>query len=96
MLEAAGKIMNRMIELKRLEHGRDEEAHRTTPTTTASSRICSSSLFDMGGTQVQRGQSVCRNHHKSFGGGTDAVFNQSNLRQDLAVDNTVDAIVSSR
>ena len=90
VLEAAGKIMNRMIELK----GLSTDVMKNSSDNANYNREfkdLQQQLFDMGALKFN-GVSLFATT-TTFGGGTDAVFN--NLNQDLALDNTVDVIVSS-
>ena len=90
MLEAAGKIMNRMIELK----GLSTDVMKNSSDNANYNREfkdLQQQLFDMGALKFN-GVSLFATT-TTFGGGTDAVFN--NLNQNLALDNTVDVIVSS-
>ena len=90
VLEAAGKIMNRMIELKGLStdvmKNSSDNANYNREFTDLQQQ-----LFDMGALKFN-GVSLFATT-TTLAGGTDAVF--SNLDQDLALDNTVDVIVSS-
>ena len=90
VLEAAGKIMNRMIELK----GLSTDVMKNSSDNANYNREfkdLQQQLFDMGALKFN-GVSLFATT-TTFGGGTDAVFN--NLDQNLALDNTVDVIVSS-
>ena len=90
VLEAAGKIMNRMIELK----GLSTDVMKNSSDNANYNREfkdLQQQLFDMGALKFN-GVSLFATT-TTFGGGTDAVFN--NLNQDLTEDNTVDVIVSS-
>ena len=90
VLEAAGKIMNRMIELK----GLSTDVMKNSSDNANYNREfkdLQQQLFDMGALKFN-GVSLFATT-TTFGGGTDAVFD--NLNQDLAEDNTVDVIVSS-
>ena len=90
VLEAAGKIMNRMIELK----GLSTDVMKNSSDNANYNREfkdLQQQLFDMGALKFN-GVSLFATT-TTFGGGTDAVFN--NLNQNLALDNTVDVIVSS-
>ena len=90
VLEAAGKIMNRMSELKGLStdvmKNSSDNANYNREFTDLQQQ-----LFDMGALKFN-GVSLFATT-TTLAGGTDAVF--SNLDQDLALDNTVDVIVSS-
>ena len=90
VLEAAGKIMNRMIELKGLstdvmKNSSDNANYNR------EFRDLQQQLFDMGALKFN-GVSLFATT-TTFGGGTAAVFD--NLNQNLTLDNTVDVIVSS-
>ena len=90
VLEAAGKIMNRMIELK----GLSTDVMKNSSDNANYNREfkdLQQQLFDMGALKFN-GVSLFATT-TTFAGGTDAVFN--NLNQNLALDNTVDVIVSS-
>ena len=90
VLEAAGKIMNRMIELK----GLSTDVMKNSSDNANYNREfkdLQQQLFDMGALKFN-GVSLFATT-TTFGGGTDAVFD--NLNQNLALDNTVDVIVSS-
>ena len=90
VLEAAGKIMNRMIELK----GLSTDVMKNSSDNANYNREfkdLQQQLFDMGALKFN-GVSLFATT-TTFGGGTAAVFN--NLDQNLALDNTVDVIVSS-
>ena len=90
VLEAAGKIMNRMIELK----GLSTDVMKNSSDNANYNREfkdLQQQLFDMGALKFN-GVSLFATT-TTFGGGTDAKFD--NLNQNLALDNTVDVIVSS-
>jgi flagellin len=90
VLESAGKIMNRMIELKGLStdvmKNSSDNANYNREFTDLQQQ-----LFDMGALKFN-GVSLFAST-TTRDGGTNAVFN--NLNQNLALDNTVDVIVSS-
>ena len=90
VLESAGKIMNRMIELKGLStdvmKNSSDNANYNREFTDLQQQ-----LFDMGALKFN-GVSLFAST-TTRDGSTNAVFN--NLNQDLALDNTVDVIVSS-
>jgi flagellin len=90
VLESAGKIMNRMIELKGLStdvmKNSSDNANYNREFTDLQQQ-----LFDMGALKFN-GVSLFAST-TTRDGGNNAVFN--NLNQDLALDNTVDVIVSS-
>ena len=90
VLESAGKIMNRMIELKGLStdvmKNSSDNANYNREFTDLQQQ-----LFDMGALKFNGVSLFATN--TTLAGGTDAVF--SNLNQNLALDNTVDVIVSS-
>ena len=90
VLEAAGKIMNRMIELK----GLSTDVMKNSSDNANYNREfkdLQQQLFDMGALKFNGVSLFATTTTRA--GGTDAVFN--NLRQDLTLDNTVDVIVSS-
>ena len=90
VLEAAGKIMNRMIELKGLStdvmKNSSDNANYNREFTDLQQQ-----LFDMGALKFNGVSLFATTTEES--GGSAAVF--SNLNQNLALDNTVDVIVSS-
>ena len=90
VLEAAGKIMNRMIELKGLStdvmKNSSDNANYNREFTDLQQQ-----LFDMGALKFNGVSLFATTTEES--GGSAAVF--SNLSQNLALDNTVDVIVSS-
>ena len=90
VLESAGKIMNRMIELK----GLSTDVMKNSSDNANYNREfkdLQQQLFDMGALKFNGVSLFATTTTRA--GGTDAVFN--NLRQDLTLDNTVDVIVSS-